>query len=223
MEMDRPRINGSGSQRKYATDLLKRFHMMGCKTTATPKNTNEKLLLNDGTEEANVQQYRSLVGGLIYLTHTRPDISYSVGVISRFMHTPTKHHYGAAKRILRYVAGTRDFGIWYKQVKQCNLVGYTDSDWEGCMEDRRSTAGYAFYFGSGVISWSSKQQATVALSSSEAEFIAATATPCQGICLTRILEDLGQKQREETQIFCDNKATIAMTKNPVFHGRTILI
>ena len=160
------------------------------------------------------------MGGLIYLTHTRPDIAFSVGVVSRFMHFPSKHHFGAAKRILRYVAGTICLGIWYGYVPNSRLIGFTDSDWARCMEDRKSTSGYAFSLGSGVVSWSSKKQATTALSSSEAEYMAATSLVCQAIWLRRIMEDLGQKQEGATDIFCDNQATIAMSKNPVYHGRT---
>ena len=130
------------------------------------------------------------VGGLIYLTHTRPDISYAVGVISRHMQNPTKHHFGTTKRILKYISGTTDYGLWYGNSDAFNLIGYSDSDWAGCAEDRRSTSGYMFSFGSSAISWSSKKQATVALSSSEAEYIAVNLAACQAVWLIRILEDL---------------------------------
>lgn len=169
------------SQRKYAADLLKKFNMLNCKVAATPMNVNEKLQLEDGTERANATSFRSLVGGLIYLSHTRPDISFSVGMVSRFMNSPTKHHYGAAKRILRYVAGTLDYGIWYTQVSEFKLIGFTDSDWAGSLDDRRSTSGYVFNFGSGAVTWSSRKQATTTLSSSEAEYIAATSSSCQAV------------------------------------------
>lgn len=208
------------SQRKYAIDLLKRFSLLNCKPAVTPMNMNEKLQLEDGTEEANAKNFRSLVGGLIYLTHTRPEIAFAVGVISRFMQNPTKHHLGAAKRILRYVAGTANYGIWYTQVSNFSLCGFTDSDWASSLDDRKSTSASVFNLGSGAISWSSKKQATTALSSSEAEYVAATSAACQAIWLRRILVDLHQKQEGATDIFCDNRATIAMTKNPAFHGRT---
>ena len=208
------------SQRKYAMDLLKRFNMMNCKTVPTPMNTNEKLQVDDGTGWVDEKLFRSMVGGLIYLTHTRPDIALSVGIVSRFMHSPSKHHFGAAKRIIRYVAGTVDLGIWYYHVSSFKLIGFTDSDWAGCIEDRKSTSGYMFSLGSGAISWSSKKQATTALSSSEAEYMVATSSACQAIWLRRVLIDLGQEQFEETEIYCDNKAAIALSKNPVYHGRT---
>nr|GMD05942.1 Retrovirus-related Pol polyprotein from transposon TNT 1-94 [Ipomoea batatas] len=158
------------SQRKFAKDLLVKFQLTGCKPACTPMNINEKLPANDDTGAANAKMYRSMVGCLNYFSHTRPDIAHSVGVVSRFMHTPTKHHLGAVKRILHYIAGTSDYGIWYKKVDNMRLVGYCDSDWAGSLDDRKSTSGYLFTLGSGgVISWSSKKQSTVALSSSEAE------------------------------------------------------
>ncbi|KMT07734.1 hypothetical protein BVRB_6g146570 [Beta vulgaris subsp. vulgaris] len=119
------------SQRKFAMDLVKRFNLTECKSACTPMNVNEKLSTNDGSGAANAKCYRSMVGGLNYLSHTRPDIAHSVGVVSRFMHNPTKHHLGAVKRILQYVAGTPDFGIWYSKVQGMRLVGYCDSDWAG--------------------------------------------------------------------------------------------
>ena len=135
------------SQRKYATDLLKKFHLAKCNAAATPMNINEKLQLDDDLGNANAKLFRSLIGGLNYLTNTRPDISFSVSVVSRFMHEPSKQHYGVARRILRYIAGTRDFGIWYSKVSNFRLVGYTDSDWAVFVEDRRSISGNIFTLG----------------------------------------------------------------------------
>lgn len=154
------------------------------------------------------------------MCHTRPDITFAVSVVSRFMHKPSVHHLGAAKRILRYVAGTANFGIRYSKVSDFRLCGYSDSDWAGCLEDRKSTSGHVFFLGSGAISWSSKKQDIVALSSSEDEYVAVTAAACQAIWLRRLLGDFGQVQEDATGIFCDNKASIAMTKNPTFHSRT---
>ncbi|CAH9095255.1 unnamed protein product [Cuscuta epithymum] len=207
-------------QRKYAMDLLKRFHMENCEIAKTPMNTNEKLQKCDGTEKANERLFRSLVGGLNYLTHTRPDIAHSVSVVSRYMHCPTKQHFGAAKRILRYVAGTLEFGVWYESVKHFKLRGYTDSDWAGCIDDRKSTSGSVFDLGSGAITWSSKKQDTVALSTSEAEYIAAGAAAKQALWLRKLLKDLCCEQQEIPEIWCDNMSTIAMAKNPSFHART---
>ncbi|KAG6520057.1 hypothetical protein ZIOFF_017087 [Zingiber officinale] len=181
---------------------------------------NEADQLDDGAAKVDAKIYRSLVGSLIYLTNTRPDIVYSVSLISRFMHEPSKLHYAAAKRILRYLQGTRKLGIKYVKEKENKLVGYTDSDWAGSLDDRKSTSGYIFCLGSKIISWVSKKQKTVSLSSAEAEYIAATDAACEAVWLRRILSDVEQKQEAPTTIFCDNNSTIAMTKNPVFHART---
>ncbi|KAJ1700426.1 hypothetical protein LUZ63_000205 [Rhynchospora breviuscula] len=208
------------SQRKYSKDLLKKFGMLNCNAAVTPMNSNEKLTKEDGTGHCDETKFRSLVGGLIYLTHTRPDIQYAVGVVSRFMHNPSNHHYGAAKRILRYIAGTWEHGIWYDSTNLSNLVGYCDSDWARNSEDRRSTSGQIFFLATSAISWSSKKQATVALSSAEAEYISLNSAACQAVWLRKILEDVGQVQKQATTIYCDNQSAISMTKNLVFHGRT---
>ncbi|XP_060966156.1 secreted RxLR effector protein 161-like [Cannabis sativa] len=131
---------------------------------------------------------------------------YAVSLLSRFMHDPSQVHYGAAKRILRYLQGTKFYGIWYGVTSDSKLVGYTDSDWAGSMDDMKSTSGYAFTLGSGIFSWASKKQATVAQSSAEAEYIAAAMTTSQAIWLKRILEDMGELQEEATKIYCDSKS-----------------
>ncbi|KAA0042237.1 Retrovirus-related Pol polyprotein from transposon TNT 1-94 [Cucumis melo var. makuwa] len=166
------------SQKKYAKDPLKKFGMLNCKSATTPMNLNEKPQQNDGAEMANAQRFRSLIGGLIYLTHTRSDISYFIEVIFRIIQRPSRDHIGAAKRVMRYIVGMMEYGI--------------------C----------------------SKKQVTVALSSSEAEYVAATSAACQAIWLQRTLTELQHEQEGATVIFCDNKVAISMTKNPMFHSRT---
>jgi len=166
------------SQKKYATDLLKRFNMLHCKLMPMPMKLNEKLVVNDGTRMANGKQFRSIVGGLNCLCHTRPDIIFSVSVLSRFMHNPSLHHLGAAKRILHYGAGTMDFGIWSFKVSNFRLGGFSDSDWTGCLWDRKSTSSSVFSLGSSAISWSSNKKNVSALSSLEVEYVAVTSATC---------------------------------------------
>ena len=151
---------------------------------------------------------------------TRPDIIYATSLLSRFMQSPSQIHFGAGKRILRYLQGTKEFGMWYTTEINSKLLGYTDSDWAGSADDMKSTSGYAFSLGSGMFSWASKKQATVAQSTAEAEYVAAAEATSQAIWLRRILEDMGEKQDEPTKINCDNKSAIAMAKNPVHHSRT---
>ncbi|KAF3659392.1 putative LRR receptor-like serine/threonine-protein kinase EFR-like [Capsicum annuum] len=208
------------SQRKYARDLLIKFGFLNCKPAATPLNIGEKLQLNDGAEMDDARSFRSLVGGLIYLTQTHPDIAFSVGVISRFMQQPSKVYFGAAKRVLRYIAGNTDYGIWYSQVSNFRLCGFTGSDYAGSLDDRRSILAHVFTLSSGVVTWSSKKKATTMLSISKSDYIAATSAACQAIWLRRMLAELQHKQERAIEIYGDNKASIAMTKNPSFHSRT---
>ncbi|XP_018504957.1 secreted RxLR effector protein 161-like [Pyrus x bretschneideri] len=132
---------------------------------------NLKLSSNDGAPRANSSMYKSVVGSLVYLSNTRPDIVHVVSVVSRFMNDPSNHHFAAVKRILRYVQGTKGYGIKYTQEKESIVVGFTDSDWVGAIDDKRSTFGHLFFLGSKVISWSLKKHSTMALSTTEAEYI----------------------------------------------------
>ena len=161
--------------------------MAASKPVSTPMSSNEKLQQEDAAEKADAKTYLSLVGSLIYLTNTRPDIVHSVSLISRFMNQPSKLHYAAAKRILRYLQGTKKLGILYKKENDNNLVGFTGSDWAGSLDDRKITSGYIFCLGSNVIAWSSKKQKTVALSLAEAEYIVAIDAACEAIWLRRLL------------------------------------
>lgn len=171
---------------------------------------------------ANPTSYRSLIGGLIYLTHTCPDITFVVSVVSRFMESPSQIHFGAAKRILRYIARTVDYGIGYSCEDNMSadgkLYGYFDSDFESCLDDRRSISAHVFTLGSGVVAWSSKKQPITALSSTEAEYVAVTFAACQAIWIRGILSELQEQQNTPTVIFCDNKSTIFMTKNAALHS-----
>ena len=145
---------------------------------------------------------------------------YAVSLISRFMENPTTMHLLGAKRILRYLQGTKDFGLFFKRDSKSDLIGLTDSDYAGDLDGRRSTSGYVFMLGTGAGSWCSKKQPIVTLSSTEAEFVAATACACQAIWLRRILKEMQFKLSNATTIFCDNNSTIKLSKNPVLHGRS---
>ena len=135
------------------------------------------------------------------------------------MEKPKETHWQAAKRIMRNVKGTKGFGILYTTSECSDLVGYTDSDWVGSVDDQKSTSGYIFYMGSGAISWASKKQPIVALSTAKAEYVAATAAACQAVWMRKILRILGQEQVKGTVIFCDNSSAIALSKNSIFHKR----
>ncbi|XP_048326840.1 secreted RxLR effector protein 161-like [Ziziphus jujuba] len=155
--------------------------MSGCKIVATPLDNCQTMKKEDGSPPANSSTFRSLIGSLLYLTTTRPDIMYATSLLSRFMQNPTQVHYGAAKRILRYLQETKDYVIWYRPTSNSQLLGLTDSDWSGSADDMRSTSGYAFTLGSGIFSWASKKPVKVAQSSAKAEYIAAAYATSQAL------------------------------------------
>ncbi|GKV35120.1 hypothetical protein SLEP1_g43434 [Rubroshorea leprosula] len=207
-------------QKKYANEILNQFAIVNCKTVNTPMVPYEKLRSDDGAAKIDVGVYRSLIGRLLYLSATRPDIMHSVSLLSRFMHSPSEIHFKAAKRILRYVKGTTNFGVLYKRSTNVKLIGFTDSDWAGSEEDMKSTSGQCFSIGSGVISWSSKKQDSVAKSTAEAEYIAASLAADQAVWFKKLMNDLKQPQMHPTELFCDNLSAVAIVKNPILHGRT---
>ncbi|XP_022151647.1 uncharacterized protein LOC111019555 [Momordica charantia] len=139
-------------QKKYMREILKRFNMEECKSVNTPMVQKEKLQKDDEEDPTDENVYRSLVGCLMYLTSTKPDIMYTVSVLSRFLHCASKNHMVAGKRVLRYLKGTLSFGIKYNKVENFELQGYSDSDWAGSLDDMKSTSGYCFTFGSGCFS-----------------------------------------------------------------------
>ncbi|BBN70008.1 transposable element gene, partial [Prunus dulcis] len=214
------KMSTSGNHKKYAKTLLDKFGLKDCKSVATPLAVNEKLSKVDGSELADETLYRQMVGSLLYLTATRPDIMFAASLLARFMHNPTKKHMGTAKRVLRYVQGTINYGIAYDKGKGAVLIGYCDSDWSGSEDDMRSTSGYAFNLGSGAFSWASIKQSSVALSTAEAEYMSAAEATAQAMWLRFVLSDFGEEQVEPTQLLCDNTSAIAISKNPVHHHKT---
>ncbi|KAK2435997.1 hypothetical protein QL285_021017 [Trifolium repens] len=164
------------SQKKYANDILKKFKMEHSKPISTRVEEKLKLTKESVGKRVDSTHYKSLIGSLRYLTATRPDTVYGVGLLSRYMEEPHVNHLQRAKRILRYIKGTPTEGIFYANNSDVKLVGYTDSDWAGDLETRKSTSGYVFHLGTGEILWSSKKQPVVVLSIAEAEYIAAVGT-----------------------------------------------
>ncbi|KAL4580126.1 hypothetical protein LXL04_016306 [Taraxacum kok-saghyz] len=174
-----------------------------------------------GIELVNPTEYRTIVGGLRYLTHTRPDLSFGVGVVSRFMEKPTMTHLHAIKGILRYIKGTMNYGLVYtKGVEQVTITGYSDSDLANDVNDRKCTGGMVFYVNGNLVTWASQKQRCVALSSCEAEFMVATMTACQGIWLRRLLLGITGQEIPPVTIYVDNRSALDLMKNPVFDGRS---
>ncbi|XP_021740874.1 uncharacterized protein LOC110707176 [Chenopodium quinoa] len=158
------------SQEKYAQEILERASMGSCKPAATPVDTKSKLSVDAGPPFRDPTLYRSLAGGLQYLTFTRPDIAYAVQHVCLFMHDPRESHYDALKRILRYVQGTVDHGLHLYPSTSHRLITYTDADWGGCPDTHRSTLSYCCFLGDNLVSGSSKRQHTLSKSSAEAEY-----------------------------------------------------
>ncbi|KAL3739333.1 hypothetical protein ACJRO7_020705 [Eucalyptus globulus] len=176
LEIDRTKEGLFLCQQKYARDFLKKFGMLDCKPIFTPLDGNTKLCAEEGRELEDSTMYRQLVGGLIYLTITQSNISFAVGVVSQFMEKPRKPHLDAAKCILRYVKKTFDFRLLYKKGSSSELVGHCDADYAGDQHTRQLTTRYSFNLGLVVVSWCSKRQLTASLSTTEAEYRAATMT-----------------------------------------------
>ena len=168
--------------------------MLNCKLAVTPVATGTKLSRNDEGSGVDPIQFRRLVGSLMYLTATRPDIMYVVSLISRFMEAPKASHWQVGKRILRYIARTTEYGILYSSKSKFKLLGFTNSHFAGSEDDRKSTSGYVFNLGSGAVAWSSKKQPIITLPYVEAEYVVATSAACQSMWMRRVLSDLQHEQ-----------------------------
>ncbi|XP_038978292.1 secreted RxLR effector protein 161-like [Phoenix dactylifera] len=214
------------SQETYIRKILKRFNMQNCNPIDTPIAKGEGLNLkmcpktpDEKREMANVP-YSNVIGCLMYaMMCTRPDICYAVGLVSRYQANPGKLHWKAVKRILRYLKGTADYSLCY-QGDNLRLSGYSDADWSGDLDERKSTSGYVFLLNNGAISWRSKKQICTALSTMEAEFIACSATVQEAVWLRRFLQSLGVivSAAEPVTVHCDSQAAIAYVKDPKYHG-----
>jgi len=209
-------------QAAYARKMLQKANMAGCNPCHAPMEARLKLSKEGTTTLVNVTEYRSLVGSLRYLVHTRPDISFVVGFVSRFMEKPRQEHMAAVKHLLRYIAGTIEFGLVYPKLSRGDnsLIGYSDSDLGGDTDDRKSTTGIIFFLGQKAVSWQSQKQRVVALSSCEAEYIAGAGAACQAVWLTRLLKDITGDDPQKPQLKMDNMSAIALSKNPVLHDRS---
>ncbi|KAH9705989.1 hypothetical protein KPL70_012076 [Citrus sinensis] len=229
MEIRRDKKNGSVwlTQKSYLKKVLERFGMDDkTKPVCTPLAPHFKLSSSScprSQEECDYMArvpYASVVGSLMYaMVCTRPDISQAVSMVSRYMHNPGKNHWLAVKWILQYLYGTIDVGLLFKKDCGQQCVGYCDSDFTGDLDKRRSTMGYVFTLGGGSISWRSILQSTIALSTTEAEYMAATEAVKEAIWLKGLLGDLRVIQ-ENIVVFCDNQSAIFLAKNQTYHART---
>ncbi|XP_021735132.1 uncharacterized protein LOC110701816 [Chenopodium quinoa] len=208
------------SQKKYAEEILEKAGMENCKPSPTHVDTKGKLSTQEGALYDDPTSYRRLCGALQYLTFTRPDISYVVQQVCLFMHSPLVEQLDALKRILRYIRGTTYFGLQLHKSSVSSLVSYTDADWGGCPDTRRSTSGYCVYLGDNLISWSSKRQPTLSKSSCEAEYRGVANVVSESCWVRNLLLELFLPISKATLVYCDNVIAIYLSSNPVQHQRT---
>jgi hypothetical protein len=208
------------SQRKYTLDILRDTGMIGAKPCCFPMEQNHQLTSDSGTLLPDPSEYRRLIGRLIYLTITRPDITYPVQILSQFMQQPREPHMAATHRVLRYLKGSPGYGILMSRSAILQVQAYCDSDWAACPTMRRSVTGFVTFLGTSPISWRSKKQSVVSRSSAEAEYHSMANTVCELTWLQYLLQDFIVPHCQPMILHCDNQAAIHIASNPVFHERT---
>ena len=178
--------------------------------------------LSSNDESAAVHQptYRSMIGNLLYLIGTRPDIMHVVGIFGRFQANPKETNLQAIKMIFKYLQGTQNFGLWYPRDTNITLHAYIDADWAGSIDDRKSTSGGAFYMGSRLVSWFNKKQSSIALSTVDVEYVAAASCCTQLLWMMQTLQEIQITCTPPISILCDNTSAISISKNPVMHSKT---
>jgi hypothetical protein len=199
---------------------MKRFEMLECKSKNTPMEAKLKLLVDTSLDLIDAMLHRQIIGSLMYLTNTIPDIYFSMNTLSQFLVEPRHVHLVVAKHVMRYLKGTLDCGLSYDGHHDFTLSGYTDSDWVGSVSDRKSTSGCCFSLGSTMISWKSRKKSNIALSTAEEKYISFCSASCESIWLRKLLTSLLNLEMEATMILCDNQSYIKMTENLVFHDKS---
>ena len=209
-------------QPSYTESILKHFNMRDAKAAKTPVNSSLKLIKAlDDSECIDQELYQSAVGKLLYLsTRSRPDIAFAVSKVARYTSKPTVEHWKAVKHIFRYLVGTINHGILFSRSSSSECIGYSDADWGGDLDDRKSTSGFIYQIGEGPVSWSSRKQNSVALSTSEAEYVALASAAQEAIWLRQLMSELTKTPIKTITINEDNQSAICLSKNPQFHGRS---
>ena len=199
--------------------MLNKSNMADAKPSKFPMQTNADLNLDPEGKEVDQKLFRSMIGSLLYLCASRPDILFSVGMCARFQSNPKESHETTVKRILRYLVDTPNLGLRYPVGTKFDLVGYSDADWDGDKIDRKSTLGACQFLGRSLVCWSYKKQNCVATSSTEAEYIAAGSCCAQLLWMRQSLMDFGVNC-DKVPLLCDNESAIKIANNPVLHGKT---
>lgn len=209
-------------QSEYIRSILQRFNMENCKPVATPLEPSKRFTKTTEEDESfNVTLYQQAIGCLTYASLiSRPDIAAATGTLAQHMSNPSTEHWSGVKRMLRYLKGTMNYGLCYSDNGSNQLVGFSDADWAGDLDTRRSTSGYTFYIGKALVSWSSRRQSTVARSSTEAEYVALSSASQEAIWLRRLMSDISFQEIPPTLIHEDNQGAIDLSKNAKHHDRT---
>jgi hypothetical protein len=205
-------------QGKYTKDMLKKFDMADAKPLSTPMATTTVLNADEDGEVVDQKEYQSMIGSLLYLTATRPDIHFTVCLCARFQTSPRTSHRQAMKRIIRYLHFTPEFGLWYSTSSTLTLRGYSNADFAGCRLDHRSTSRTCQFLGSSLVSWSSRKQSSVAQSTTEAEYVAAASCCFQLLWMISTLHNFGLRFAR-VPLLCDSTSAISVAKNPVLHSK----
>ena len=206
-------------QQKYVSDILRKYSMDQVKSFPTPLSITSKKDFDLDSKKVNETTYRGMIGSLMYLTASRPDILFATSLCARFQSDPRECHLTMVKRIFRYLKGTTNLCLFYPRFSTFDVMGYTDADYAGYLVDRKSTSGMAQFVGPCLVTWGSRKQQSIALSTTEAEYIAAAACCAQLLWLKQQLEDF-QIKLPVMEIKCDNTSAINVSKNPVHHSRT---
>lgn len=208
------------SQKKYILDLLSRTKMTDAKAIATPMISGPLVSTRQGDLFSDVRMYRSVVGALQYATLTRPEISFSVNKVCQFMHSPTILHWQMVKRILRYLKGTMDHGLFLHRPTHLGIHGFADADWASDPDDRKSTSGFCVFFGGNLISWGSKKQSIISRSSTEAEYRCLATVATEMVWLRSLFLDLHICLSNPPVLWCDNLSAVHLSANPILHSKT---
>eukprot|EP00253_Pinus_taeda_P006804 PITA_06804 len=208
------------SQTKYLKQILKKYGMEDSKLVCTPMVTGCSLNANDESTAVHQPTYRSMIDNLLYLTGTRPDIMHAVRIVGRFQGNPKEAHLQAVKRMFKYLQGTQKYGLWYLRDVDITLHSYTDADWAGSVDDRKSTSGGAFFMRSKSVSLFSKKQSSIAISIAGAKHVVVASCCTQVLWMMQTSQDFQITCTPPISIFCDNRCAISISKNPLMHSKT---